>query len=168
VFREFPYLYAGSLAYEESISPPTPGAPQRAVIVRDGGRVVGASTGLPLVAETAEFARPSSRMATAGGDLLLRRIGMLREYRGRGLYREFFAGANGMRAPSAGFRWMALCGVVRPENHPGDPPTTCRSMRIWQKFGYTRSSELVTQYEWQDLDETAPSAKDMLFWLKAL
>jgi hypothetical protein len=39
---------------------------------------------------------------------------------------------------------------------------------VWRKFGYAPQPELVAQYAWQDLDETLPSAKDMLFWLKAL
>jgi len=62
-------------------------------------------------------------------------------------------------------------GVVRRraagESSPA-PPDYVPLDAIWQKFGYTRHPELVTQYEWQDLDEAASSAKDMLFWLKAL
>ena len=53
VFREFPYLYAGSPAYESDYLRTYLGVPDSVVVIAlDGGHVVGVSTGLPLVAET--------------------------------------------------------------------------------------------------------------------
>ncbi|MGE0334618.1 MAG: GNAT family N-acetyltransferase [Gammaproteobacteria bacterium] len=170
VFREFPYLYDGSAAYEEKyLATYTNCADSVAVIVRDGDRVVGASTGLPLVAETPEFQQPflahgylPATIFYCGESVLLA------EYRGRGLYRAFFEGREQHARTLRGFRSMALCAVVRKEDHPRRPPGYAPLDPVWQRFGYVRHPELVTQYEWQDLDEAAPSAKDMVFWLKSL
>ena len=58
VFREYPYLYEGSAAYEEKYLKTYANVPESVmVLVWDGGRVVGASSGLPLEVETPEGIR---------------------------------------------------------------------------------------------------------------
>lgn len=59
VFRAFPYLYDGSIDYEMSYLETYTSCPESIVVlVMDGEQVVGATTGLPLDAETAEFQKP--------------------------------------------------------------------------------------------------------------
>lgn len=59
VFREYPYLYAGTLDYEARYLQTYADSPDSlCVLVRDAGRVVGAATALPLADETLEFQRP--------------------------------------------------------------------------------------------------------------
>jgi GNAT superfamily N-acetyltransferase len=170
VFREFPYLYDGDLVYEEKyLSTYTDCPDSIAVRVCDGVHVVGASTGLPLTAESEEFQQPFLRAGIAVeqvfycGESLL-----LPDYRGRGLYQRFFAAREDHARRLRGIRTMALCGVVRPPTHPRRPPDYQPLDSVWEKFGYRRRPDLVTQYAWQDLDEAAPSPKEMLFWLKRL
>ena len=92
VFAEWPYLYEGTLEYEQHYLRKffkTKGS--ILVLARDGQRVVGASTGLPLLRESAALKRP---FVQAGYDL--RRIFyfsesiLLPEYRGRGIGVRFF------------------------------------------------------------------------------
>ena len=170
VFREFPYLYAGSLTYEEQYLATYTQCPASvAVLVRDGARVVGASTGLPLAAETAEFTEP---LVAAGYDpaeiFYCGESVLLREYRGQGIYREFFSAREAHAQSLGGMRWMALCAVTRAVDHPRRPLDYVPLDAVWAKFGYTRHPSLTTHYPWQDLDEAAPSPKEMVFWLKAL
>src|SRR5262245_47869199 len=67
VFREFPYLYDGTLDYERSyLSAFAASRGALIVAIRDGERVVGASTGLPLIGEHAAFRDP---VAHAGIDV---------------------------------------------------------------------------------------------------
>ncbi|MBI2803082.1 MAG: GNAT family N-acetyltransferase [Gammaproteobacteria bacterium] len=170
VFRDFPYLYAGSLAYEEKYLATYTACPDSVVaLVMDNTCVVGASTGLPLAAET----DPIKQVFTARGfdpacvfycgESVLS-VG----YRGRGVYREFFAARETHARRLGGFAWMALCGVVRPADHPRRPAAYTPLDAIWEKFGYRKDLTLVTAFEWQDLDEASPSAKQMVFWLKRL
>jgi len=62
VFREFPYLYDGDPAYEREYLR-VYAASEKSVIVLalDDGRIVGASTGLPLAESDADFRRPFER-----------------------------------------------------------------------------------------------------------
>jgi len=170
VFREYPYLYNGSLTYEEKyLETYTRCADSVAVLARREGRVVGASTGLPLAAETPECQAPfiANGYAVAQvfycGESIL-----LPAFRGKGLYKTFFNGREQHARALGGFRYMALCGVVRPDNHPRRPAGYAPLDAVWQRFGYVCHPELTTTFEWQDLDEPHESPKRMQFWLKGL
>lgn len=170
VFREFPYLYDGSQAYEEKYLGTYTRCPDSVVVLaRDGSRVVGASTGLPLREETPEVQQPFlAHGYPAAAIFYCGESVLLPAYRGRGLYKAFFSGREHHARRLGGMRWMALCGVVRPESHPRRPPGHVPLDAVWQHFGYVKHPELTTHFEWQDLDEAAPSPKEMVFWLKAL
>ena len=92
VFREFPYLYEGSAAYEETyLKTYAEAADSVMVLVRDGEQVVGASSGLPLSAEPPKVIEPfiacgydPHRIFYYGESVLLP------EYRRRGIGHRFF------------------------------------------------------------------------------
>ncbi|MEQ8662526.1 MAG: GNAT family N-acetyltransferase [Gammaproteobacteria bacterium] len=170
VFRDFPYLYAGSLDYERNYLATYLACPDSVVVLAlDGDDVVGASTGLPLDAETAEFQRPfraagiDPASVFYGGESVL-----LPAWRGRGIYRAFFAGRENHARALGRFERMVFCAVVRAPDHPRRPPAYVPLDPVWARFGYSRRDDLVTTFEWQDLDENAPSPKQMVFWEKAL
>jgi GNAT superfamily N-acetyltransferase len=170
VFREFPYLYDGSLAYEtEYLKTYTQSADSLAVLVLDHERVVGASTGLPLTDETEEFQQPfaeqgwdTERIFYFGESLLLP------EYRGQGLGVGFFAKREGFARRLGRFDWCAFCAVERPQEHPRRPAGYQPLNEFWGRRGYQHHPELRTEFVWQDLDERAESAKPLSFWLKEI
>lgn len=170
VFREFPYLYDGDLAYEQNYLRTYLECPESVIVLACAGRdVVGASTGLPLEYETAEFKQP---FVAAGLDP--RRIFycgesvLLPAWRGRGLYRRFFAAREEHARQLGRFAHMVLCAVERAADHPRRPADYQPLDRVWAHFGYVRHPEWVTHFSWKDLDERAPSAKPMVFWEKRL
>ncbi len=170
VFRAFPYLYDGSIDYEMSYLETYTSCPESIVVlVMDGDQVVGATTGLPLDAETAEFQKPfidagydASRIFYCAESVLLS------EYRGRGVYPKFFEEREGHARSIGRFDTCAFCCVERPENHPLRPADYVPLDSIWSRFGYTKHPELRTSYSWKDVDETEESEKPMVFWLKTL
>lgn len=170
VFRDFPYLYHGSLDYERNYLRTYLECPDCVVVLAlDGERVIGASTGLPLEAETDDFQRPFCAAGIApatvfyGGESVL-----LPSWRGRGIYREFFAGRENHARALGRFDRMVFCAVVRSLDHPRRPPGYVPLDAVWTRFGYTRRDDLVTTFAWQDLDEEAASPKQMVFWEKTL
>jgi GNAT superfamily N-acetyltransferase len=170
VFRAFPYLYDGSLAYEMSYLETYKACPESIVVlVLDGEKVVGATTGLPLDAETEEFQRP---FVDAGYDpskvFYCAESVLLPEYRGRGVYPQFFAEREGHARSLGRFDVCSFCCVERPEDHPLRPADYVPLDRIWSRFGYIKHPELRTSYSWKDVDETEESAKPMVFWMKPL
>ena len=92
VFREWPYLYDGDLAYEEAYLQRYRNSKDAIVVgAFDGDRLVGASTGTPLVDHAEDFA-----VAFAGSEIDLNTVFycaesvLLPAYRGLGLGHSFF------------------------------------------------------------------------------
>jgi GNAT superfamily N-acetyltransferase len=169
VFREYPYLYDGSRAYERSyLRAYTESARSVVVLARDAGQVVGAATAMPLE-EHGEEVAPA--LAAAGfeparcyyfGESVLRA-----QYRGRGLGHAFFDGREAA-ARQHGFAIATFCAVERPPTHPRKPADYVPHDVFWSKRGYTKRPDISTTFSWRDLDESAESAKQMLFWVKEL
>ncbi len=168
VFREFPYLYEGSLAYEEQYLAGYAASPHSLVVVaRDGDEIVGAATAMPLaLAEEAQ-----APFAAAGVDLgsvyYFGESVLLPAYRGRGIGHQFFDHREAA-ARQGGFALAAFCAVVRPPDHPARPAGYVPHDAFWTKRGFTRRPELVASFAWRDLGEAEETAKPMVFWTKAM
>lgn len=170
VFRAFPYLYEGSAEYEEGYLRTYAEAPGAFVaLARDGERVVGASTALPLVQETPEIQRPflgagefdPARILYLGESVLLP------EYRGQGLGHAFFE-AREAHARTLGLEVCTFCAVQRPAAHPATPPGYRPLNAFWRARGYQERPDLHTELSWQDVGETEETAKPMRFWVRRL
>ena len=170
VFREFPYLYDGSLDYEERYLR-TYLESRDAVIVAalDGDAIVGAATALPLEDETEEVIAP---FAAQGRDVpAIFYFGasvLLRPYRGQGIGVAFFDRREAHARALGRFRWTCFCAVDRSAGHPRRPPGYVPLDAFWEKRGYRRVPGLETSFSWKDLDEEKESPKRMLFWMKEL
>lgn len=170
VFREFPYLYDGSMEYESAYLRTYVQSPNSVIVVAfDKGQAVGASTALPLQHETAAVQRPfvehgmDPRAVFYLGESVL-----LRHYRGRGIGVRFFEEREAHARSVGRFAWAAFCAVQRPAQHPRRPAGYVPLDRFWNNRGYRCHPELHTSFRWRDLDEAAVSDKPMVFWLKAL
>jgi GNAT superfamily N-acetyltransferase len=170
VFREYPYLYDGDEAYERKYLQTYLDAPRSlAVLVYDGAQLIGASTGLPMQDETAEFQRPFVEHGYDVGKVFYCGESVLRQaYRGRGIYKHLFQARERHAAGLGGIELCTFCGVRRPPDHPLCPAGHVPLDAIWQRFGYTEHPELETRYVWKDIDAAEPSAKTMRFWVKRL
>jgi GNAT superfamily N-acetyltransferase len=169
VFREFPYLYDGSLAYEERYLARYAASPASVVVLaRDGAALVGAATAMPLALAGEDVAPP---LVAAGydpatvcyfGESVLRAA-----HRGRGAGHAFLDERE-RAARASGFTVAAFCAVERPADHPRRPAGYRGLDGLWQRHGFVRRPDLVASFRWQDLGEPTESAKPMVFWTKAL
>jgi len=169
VFREFPYLYEGTLEYEARYLRDYANSERGLVVIaRDGAQVVGASTALPLtehsdsLAPTLQAAGIEPARVYYFGESVLRA-----SYRGRGVGHAFFD-AREARALELGFDIATFCAVERPATHPRRPANYVPHDAFWNKRGYVKRPELRTQFSWRDLDEPSETPKPMVFWLKEL
>jgi GNAT superfamily N-acetyltransferase len=170
VFREFPYLYDGTQAYEERYLARFARARGSVIVLAlDGEAVVGASTGLPLLEETEPIQRP---FRAAGLDLASHfyfgESVLARPYRGRGAGVRFFEEREAHARSIPGIRHTCFCAVVRPEEHPRRPADYVPLDAFWTRRGYHARRELVAYLSWQDLDEDSESEKPLVFWSRSL
>ena len=168
VFREFPYLYAGDLAYERKYLRAYLDCPHSLVVfARDeAGRTVGATTCLPLADETVDFRAPFVRAGVPTDDVLyLGESIVLPKFRGSGLGAEFFARREA-HARRLGLRTTAFCAVDRPADHPARPAVHRPLDAFWIRLGYRRRPELQAVFSWKEVGEEQESPKTLTFWTK--
>lgn len=170
VFRAFPYLYDGDPAYEERYLQTYVKAENGVIVLaRDGDRVVGASTALPLREETEEVQAPFLAAGYAIDEIFYcGESVLLPEYRGQGVGVAFFEHREAHARECGDYKYSCFCAVQRPKDHPARPADYVPLDRFWTKRGYAIQPRLQTYFSWKELGETAESPKPMTFWMKAL
>jgi GNAT superfamily N-acetyltransferase len=168
VFREFPYLYAGSITYESKyLQTYLESENSLIVVARDGRRIVGASSALPLIDETIEVQQPFLEQGFDPKTVFyLAESVLLQAYRRQGLGHKFFEARENHAKNLGGFTWAAFCAVQRPQNHPLRPANHRDLDVFWQARGYEKRLDLNTFFSWQEIGEETQSLKPMTFWLK--
>jgi GNAT superfamily N-acetyltransferase len=168
VFRDFPYLYEGDLDYERAyldVYLRTPASFLFAVFA--DGKMVGATTALPLAAETPDVQQPFldaeyklDEICYFGESILLP------QYRGVGLGHRFFDEREAYALGVLKARVTCFCAVNRPENHALKPVSYRPNDAFWLKRGYAPQPELVCEMQWKDRDCTQETTKSLTFWTK--
>lgn len=154
VFRDWPYLYDGDPAYEREYLDAYATSPDSVfVLAFDGDAVIGASTGLPLADDTAEFRAPfdaagldAARVFYFGESVLLQ------AYRGRGIGHAFFDHREAHARTLGRFDLTAFCAVDRADDDPRRPPGHRGNETFWTKRGYVRQPGMTVRLHWNELD----------------
>jgi GNAT superfamily N-acetyltransferase len=170
VFRDFPYLYDGTLDYERAYIEKFAAAEHTIVVAAfDGETIVGASTGSPMRGHADEFAEPFRQHGFDIGAIFYCGESVLRsQYRGQGIGHAFFDHREAHARRLGGFTHAAFCGVVRPADHPLRPADYQPLDAFWKKRGYAKVDGLVARFAWKDIDRPAADEKPMQFWMRAL
>ena len=170
VFRDFPYLYDGDPEYEARYLQTYVEAPHSVIVLAfDGDRVVGASSGLPLIHETEEVQKPFREADYAVETIFYcGESVLLPDYRGQGAGVAFFEHREDHARETGGMKHSCFCAVERPVTHPARPAGYQPLDEFWQHRGYERHPELATQFSWKDLGDSHESLKPMTFWMKPL
>ena len=170
VFRDWPYLYDGSLDYEETYLAKLAAAEGAVVVAAyDGDTMVGCATAAPMAEVEAEFAEPFlARGFDIGRIFYCGESVLLPAYRGRGLGHAFFDHREAQARTLGRFTYVAFCAVVRPDDHPLRPNDYVPLDGFWQKRGYARVDGLIARFKWKDIDQPAETEKPMQFWMRAL
>jgi len=137
--------------------------------VFDGEKMVGATTCIPLAHEKADVQEPFlqkgmniNRIFYFGESILLK------DYRGLGLGHRFFEERETHAASFPTVDTFCFCAVRRPPAHPLRPGDYQALDAFWARRGYVKADDMVSYFEWKDLDEEAPSAKPMEYWFKKI
>ncbi len=169
VFREWPYLYDGSIDYERRYLAGFIEEQDAALIVaRDAGRIIGAATASPMTGQDSAFRAPFeerghdvARLFYFGESVLLP------DYRGHGIGHTFFD-AREAAAKKAGADAACFCGIVRPVDHPLRPDRARDLTHFWRKRGYVPIDGVMAQYDWKDIDQAEETSHPMQYWHRTL
>ncbi len=170
VFRAWPYLYDGDAAYEARYLDTYVRSPSAGVILaRQGARIVGASTCLPLADETETLKTPFVERGWDPAEFFyFGESVLLAEMRGRGIGVAFFTEREAHARRVSSCRIACFCSVARPENHPARPRDSVPLDAFWTRRGYTRRPDVTCQMSWTDLGDNHETPKTMVFWMRSL
>ena len=167
LFREFPYLYEGTAEAEAEYLQTyaqTPGA--ALVLARDGERVVGAATAVPLSGEVEELQAPFRAAGIDPAQVLYIGEALLEDgYQNQGLGGQLLDRAEA-QADALGLPLLAAAMVQRPDDHPLKPAGWRSPRSLAERRGYVMRPELDTTLTWQEVGESRPSPKPMRFWVR--
>lgn len=168
VFRDFPYLYDGSLEYEKDYIKTYINSPSSFLFsVFDGDKMVGATTCIPLTDETEEVQEPFLEQDKSLNEIFY--FGesiLLKEYRGLGIGNRFFEEREKHAFSFPDIKTACFCAVKRPENHLLKPDDYQPLDEFWTKRGYQKSPDIVSRFDWKDIGEAQSSEKLMEYWFK--
>lgn len=169
VFRDWPYLYDGDAGYErEYLEAYAASSDSVLVLAFDGDRVIGASTGLPLADDTAEFRAPFDdcgidveRVFYFGESVLLP------AYRGRGIGHAFFDHREAHARSFGRFAATAFCAVDRDVDDPRRPAGHRGNEAFWNKRGYVRRADMTMCLTWNEIGH-GEIGHSLTFWTRPL
>ena len=170
VFRAWPYLYDGNESYEADYLQIYVRSPRSAVIIaRKAGRIVGASTCLPMTDETENVQAPfRARGYDPEKFFYFGESVLLPELRGQGVGVAFFAEREAHARAVSDCDYATFCAVQRPDTHPDKPADFQPLDTFWGRRGFTRRPDLQCEMVWKDLGQSEETAKPLVFWLKSL
>jgi GNAT superfamily N-acetyltransferase len=153
VFRDWPYLYEGDVGYEREYLDAYLRSPNSMVVLaRDGDAVVGASTGIPLAEDGAEFQAPfRARGIDAAKVFYCGESVLLPQYRGRGIGHAFFDAREAHARKLGGFEWTAFAAVDRDAADPRRPAGPRGNEAFWGKRGYARQPGMSMRLHWNEV-----------------
>lgn len=170
VFRDFPYLYEGTLAYERQyLQTYLRTNESHLTLVFDEDRLVGATTAILAKHEESAFQEPfrqhgfSVEKICYFGESIL-----LTPYRGLGLGKIFMTDRLQFARGFPEIEWASFCAVVRPADHPLRPANYQPLDGFWRSMGFSPIQGLTTTYKWKDLDQEIETEKTLQFWMQNL
>lgn len=169
VFRDWPYLYDGDRAYEREYLDAYAASPDSVfVLAFAGDEIVGASTGLPLVDDSAEFRAPfEQRGLDVGRVFYFGESVLLPAWRGRGLGHAFFDHREAHARALGRFDTTVFCAVDRDPDDPRRPPTHRGNEAFWTGRGYVRQPGMTMRLRWNEIGR-GEIEHALTFWLRPL
>ncbi len=168
VFREYPYLYDGSIEYEQKyLADYAKHKGACCVVAKSAGKIVGASTAMWLHEAGDAFAKPYKHQPEFGKIYYFAESVLLPEYRGYGIGHKFFDKREA-HSQKLGAVKTVFCAVDRPADHPLKPENYQNLEPFWQKRGYQQLPECKAYLEWQDIDREVPERHVLTFWERSI
>lgn len=170
IFREYPYFYEGDMEYERQYLERYVNSPDAILLVAqdENSRIIGASTGNSFAREVDEITLP---FRENGWDLdevyYFAESVLLQEWRGKGLGKEFMERRTAFAKKNPKIKYLAFCGIERGPEYP--VPENYNSPEfLWQKQGFIRHPELVSQFSWKDVGGREETLHPLVYWVKEL
>jgi GNAT superfamily N-acetyltransferase len=170
VLKEYPYMRAGHAEEDtQYFKRLAQSKDSIAVLVFDGHKIIGVSTGMPLDEQIPHLQKTFLENDLQPSDYYYFGVcALLKPYRGRGIAHHFFDLREEHAKHLKRFNKICLSSVLRPKNHQKKPKDYISLDSFWKKRGYVERKDLMGQLSWREHDEKGPSPKPLVFWVKEI
>lgn len=170
VFRDYPYLYEGDLAYERKyLQTYAKSAESLVTLVHQGSHLVGATTAILATHEEPAFQKPlidaglnPNEVCYFGESLLIA------QFRGRGVGKVFMQDRIKFAEGLPQVKWASFCAVQRSDHHHLRPKDYRPLDEFWRSVGFSPLAGVTTQYSWRDIEQLQPTDKLMQYWIRPI
>lgn len=169
IFRDFPYIYDGSVEYEVKYLGRYLKTQNAKFIgaFSEAHQLVGVATCLPLNEEDDFVKTPFVKAGFKPEEVFyFGESVLLPEFRGQGLGHKFFDERE-KSAQEFGSKFTSFCAVSRPANHPLKPQGYRSLDEFWKSRGYEKQNQLISKFKWKDLDQGSETEKEMIYWMRS-
>ncbi len=169
-YREYPYLYEGSLAGEESyLSLYANSENSLLAVAKNGSEVVGAVSGIPLLESAGENIKLFAEKRISAEHLFyLGEIVVSQEYQKSDLQQKLYQQFEKAVIDLKGYDEIVVCEIERGLRDSQRPMAPFSSAVRWEERGFSRQPELRTYYLWKDIGHAEETDHLMVFWHKGL
>lgn len=172
-FREFPYLYEGSFAYEQDyLAGYVTGKDAMLLTVSDNNEIVAIATSIAILGEADIIAHANEHLKDKV-DLekcaYLGEVIIAESHRGKGLSRKIFS-TQEEYYKSLGYTSVCFLTVIREENHPLKPANYLDPAVYWTANGYTKTN-IISTFDWPTIQadgSVIEQQNEMVYWLKEI
>jgi ribosomal protein S18 acetylase RimI-like enzyme len=166
IFREYPYLYDGSMEYERQYLARYATSPNAVVALeRDGLGFVAVATGIALCEETSCYIQPfcsDPEHYFYIGEIMVRT-----DCRGQGRGTRLLQ-AMMEEGRRQGFPRACLYTVRRDPGHPARPADYRSPDGLWVRMGFTKVPGCEIPCSWKEIGEEVETEKPMDVWVADL
>lgn len=165
LFKEFPYLYEGSLEYEAGyLQTYFKAKSVQVLLLFDGDKVVGFSNSISLAEESDEFKKPFLDQGLKLEDYLyIGEVMFNADYRQKGIARQIMD-HHATRAKELGTK-QCFITVDRPDDHPARPTDYQPTDPLWIHFGFNKA-DFTMKMKWQQVDTHKEEENTLNIWVK--
>lgn len=169
VFRDWPYLYDGTLDYERQYLATYRDNPGALLVgAFHEGRLIGASTSTRMEDHAEAFAAPLRQIEVPVTSILYGAESvLLPPYRGIGMGHRFID-VREDHARALGRSHVAFASVTRPADHPLRPSDARTNDAFWRGRGYAPLPGVEALFSWRDVGDAEESEKPLQFWMRAI
>ncbi len=163
VFREYPYLYEGTLdAEKDYLAMYARSANSLFILVKDEDKVVGAVTGLPLEELIPEYWDVFRKQQIPTKTIFyLGELVLLKDYRGKGIGERLYAQFETLVKEKGSYQSLTLREILREEQNTSLDP-------FWEKLGFVKHPEWISNDSWTEVGDEQETRHSMIFWSKSL
>lgn len=173
-FRNFPYMYDGSLEYERLYFQEFCKDPNSLIVcIFDDSKLIATATSIPLLSNADILDNVASKFIAQSLDpktfFYSGEFIVLQKYRQNGLCKNLLYSVESL-AKTLGFTNLCIATVCRSKDDPRRPVSYVDSDVVWKSLGF-EITNIKTSYPWPTIQPnqlTVTVNNEMIFWTKEM